>query len=142
MILSSTPASAFFSLVCRSCSRVSKQLSTNRVRSRLGLRISDSGSKKPLNVGISAHYILTFDGSSSLAANDMDDGEHDRFLKEDANDSRQRHPRLKVEPAPIGPEGLTTHRSTAKAQSLLHLPSAFRPILSSIGSSPSWNVIL
>jgi hypothetical protein len=29
------------------------------------MRISDSESKKPLNVGISANYILTFDGFSS-----------------------------------------------------------------------------
>jgi hypothetical protein len=32
------------------------------VGSRLGLRISDSESKKPLNVGISANDILTIDG--------------------------------------------------------------------------------
>jgi hypothetical protein len=31
------------------------------------LRISDFESKKPLNVKISAHNILTFDGPSSLS---------------------------------------------------------------------------
>ena len=34
------------------------------VRSHLGLRISDSESKKPLNVRISTKHILTFDGSA------------------------------------------------------------------------------